>query len=224
MLITFALLMPQITWAMWSDIATIVAAAGTLFAALFALGAIWQTRSLTKQKAQPYVAASLEPHQHVPWVMELVVANYGQTAATNVHITIDPEPLRVVLENPDPDGPTKQTPLPYPKTLSVLVPGQRWGTTWDSIFMRHKHDELPTRYTITLTYDGIKGKRQPQTEYALDWDMYLARGHLGYKTMSNIGDEIAGIRTAMDKIVGPNLVHEVILREAEDGSHTRKSS
>lgn len=224
MLITFALLMPQITWAMWSDIATIVAAAGTLFAALFALGAIWQTRSLTKQKAQPYVAASLEPHQHVPWVMELVVANYGQTAATNVHITIDPEPLRVVLENPDPDGPTKETPLPYPKTLSVLVPGQRWGTTWDSIFMRHKHDKLPTRYTITLTYDGIKGKRQPQTEYALDWDMYLARGHLGYKTMSNIGDEIAGIRTAMDKIVGPNLVHEVILREAEDGSHTRKSS
>ena len=72
MLITFALLMPQITWAMWSDIATIVAAVGTLFAALFALGAIWQTRSLTKQKAQPYVAASLEPHQHVPWVMELV--------------------------------------------------------------------------------------------------------------------------------------------------------
>lgn len=224
MLITFALLMPQITWAMWSDIATIVAAVGTLFAALFALGAIWQTRSLTKQKAQPYVAASLEPHQHVPWVMELVVANYGQTAATNVHITIDPEPLRVVLENPDPDGPTKETPLPYPKTLSVLVPGQRWGTTWDSIFMRHKHDKLPTRYTITLTYDGIKGKRQPQTEYALDWDMYLARGHLGYKTMSNIGDDIAGIRTAMDKMVGPNLVHEVILREAEDGSHTRKSS
>lgn len=224
MLITFALLMPQITLAMWSDIATIVAAVGTLLAALFALWAIRQTSSLTRQKAQPYVAASLEPHQHVPWVMELVVANYGQTAATNVHITIDPEPLRVVLENPDPDGPTKETPLPYPKTLSVLVPGQRWGTTWDSIFMRHKHDKLPTRYTITLTYDGIEGEQQPQTEYVLDWDMYLARGHLGYKTISNIGDDIAGIKKAMDKMVGPNLVHEVILREAEDGSHTRKSS
>ncbi len=224
MLITFALLMSQITLATWSDMATIAAAAGTLLAALFALCAICQTRSLTKQKAQPYVAASLEPHQHVPWVMELVVANYGQTAATNVHITIDPEPLRVVLkDSEDPDGPTSETPLHYPKTLSVLVPGQRWGTTWDSIFMRHKHDELPTRYTITLTYDGIEGKRQPQTEYVLDWGMYLARGHLGYKTISNIGDDIAGIRTAMDKMVGPNLVHEVILREAEDGSHTRKS-
>lgn len=225
MLITFALLMPQITWAMSSDIATIVAAAGTLLAAFFALCAIWQTSRLTKQKSQPYVAASLEPHQHVPWVMELVVANYGQTAATNVHITIDPEPFRVVLEDSeDPDSPTNETPLLYPETLSVLVPGQRWGTTWDSIFMRHEHNKLPTQYTITLTYDGIKGKRQPQTEYALDWDMYLARGHLGYKTISNIGDDIAGIKKAMDKMVGPNLVHEVILREAEDGSHTRKSS
>ena len=54
--------------------------------------------------------------------MELVVANYGQTAATNVHITIDPEPLRVVLkDSEDPDGPTSETPLHYPKTLSVLV-------------------------------------------------------------------------------------------------------
>lgn len=223
MLITFALLKSQITLAMWSDIATIAAAAGTLLAALFALCAICQTRNLTKQKAQPYVAASLEPHQHVPWVMELVVANYGQTAATNVHITIDPDPLRAVLKNPGSDGPTNETPLHYPKTLSVLVPGQRWGTTWDSIFMRHGRNELPTQYTITLTYDGIKGKRQPQTEYVLDWDMYSARGHLGYKTISNIGDDIAGIKKAMDKIVGPNLVHEVILRETEDRSHTRKS-
>ena len=76
MLITFALLTSRITLAMWSDIATIVAAVGTLLAALFALWAIRQTSSLTRQKAQPYVAASLEPHQHVPWAMELVVANY----------------------------------------------------------------------------------------------------------------------------------------------------
>ena len=45
-----------------------------------------------------------------------------------------------------------------------------------------------------------------------------------HKTMNNIGDDIAGIRTAMDKMVGPSLVHEVILRETEDESHTRKSS
>ena len=142
-----------------------------------------------------------------------------------MYITINPEPLRVVLEDSeDPDGPTKETPLLYPETLSVLVPGQRWGTTWDSIFMRHKHDELPTRYTITLRYDGIEGEQQSETEYVLDWGMYLARGHLGYKTMNNIGDDIAGIRTAMDKMVGPSLVHEVILRETEDESHTRKSS
>jgi len=220
MLLTSPATTPNTALSTWTDIASIAAAVGTLCAALLALWAIFQTRRLTTEKAQPYVVASLEPHEHVPWVMELVVSNFGQTAATNVNITIDPKPHRLVLEAPtDPDGSeseTTQVPLLYPDALSVLVPGQRWGTSWDSIFMRHDDNDLSRQYTVTLTYEGIKGKQQPSTEYVLDWQMYFNRGHMGFKTMSNIGDDIAGIRTAFEKMVGPNLVHEVVLRDPKD--------
>jgi len=193
-----------------ADWATIIAAVGTLVAALIAFLAILEARRLNTEKSQPYVVASLEPHDQVPWFMELVVRNLGQTAATDVVLRFDPQPVRTRKTD---EG--EQKPILLPDSFPVLVPGQRWSTSWDSIFDRHKSD-LPKRHEVTITYKGIDGKEQTPTRFVLDWDTYFNRGHLGIKTLNNVAQELSGINSQLQKMLSPELIHQVELVEVNE--------
>lgn len=187
--ITLPLVTDALTWL--SDGATILAALATLAAAVAAFLAIRQTHKLNIEKAQPYIVVSLEPHEQVPWIMELVVRNLGQTAATNVKISFNQSPARAQKKEED-----EHDHLLLPRSFPVLVPGQRWGTTWDSIFERHKSG-LPNRYEVTITYLGIDGKTQPAKKYVIDWDTYFSRGHLDVKTLHHVAKELSEIKTVL---------------------------
>jgi hypothetical protein len=192
-----------------ADWATIIAAIGTLAAAIIALVAIVQVRRLNTEKSQPYVVASLEPHEQMPWVMELVVRNLGQTTATDVKLEIEPKPVRTRTTE---DGEHK--PVLLPKSFPLLVPGQRWSTTWDSIFDRDKSD-LDKRHDVTITYKGIKGKDQPPTKSVLDWDTYFNRSHLGIKTLTHVADELGDLNLKLARMLSPGFIHEVELVEVD---------
>jgi len=74
------------------------------------------------EQAQPYVAVAIEPLIGVdPKFQELVVKNFGATAAFNVRLESEPPMERAAV-----DG--RALTLP---TLPTLVPGQDWRVLWD---------------------------------------------------------------------------------------------
>src|SRR5207248_1820045 len=85
-----------------------------------------EAQRLRREQAQPYVAAFIDEtgtgiHQY-----DLVVKNFGTTAATDVRVKITPPPRSANLRNSDVEHWLK-----VPEAIPVLVPGQQWATYWD---------------------------------------------------------------------------------------------
>lgn len=108
-------------------------------------------RALREEQAQPYVVVSLaQADAQSPYLMFLVIRNYGSTAAQDVKITMTPPPtLRA--------GPDDVRDLPLPPLIPTLVPGQEWRTVWRTGF-DDPGGELPTRFDATAEYTDSRGE------------------------------------------------------------------
>lgn len=179
----------------WTDAATILAAAGTLAAALVAAVAVVQARRLQDEKAQPYVVALVENNPNVAEMLELSFKNVGETAARDIQISFDPKPQRSAWGSRD-----KTEDLSLPATLPVLVPGQEWRTTWDSSHSRHGSG-LPHRHEVTLTYTGLKGRKSSET-YVIDWEHLYSRGYMEEKTVHHLAKDVHEMRRLFARAVG----------------------
>jgi hypothetical protein len=73
------------TWSAVGDLAGATAALGTLAVAIGAVYAAFQqvrqARELREEQARPYVAVFMEPSTRSPRVIDLVIRNFGSTAA-----------------------------------------------------------------------------------------------------------------------------------------------
>jgi hypothetical protein len=78
----------------WSAFGALMAAAGaigTLIVAVVAARAAFrqvaEARELRQEQAQPYVAVYMEPSAATPEIVDLVIRNFGATAAHEVRLT-----------------------------------------------------------------------------------------------------------------------------------------
>lgn len=127
-------------------------------------------------------------------------------------MTVDPHPVRTRVGN---NG--KPQPVLLPKSFPVLVPGQRWVITWDTIFDRN-NSELPERHEVTIAYKGIKDQAQLATKFVLDWDTPYSRSHIDVKTVHHVASELHQINSTLDKMLSDSLVHRVELVEIDWGA------
>ncbi|MGO4431761.1 hypothetical protein AB4Y88_00240 [Paenarthrobacter sp. RAF9] len=132
----------------------------------------WRSRSLQRrlqtEQAQPYVVAYLEVDQIKPYLVNLVVKNLGSTMATSVTIGSFTDMHR----SPRPPA-TDPTPMELPEQIPSLAPQQEWRTFWDASYL-YKDSALPTEFTVTLNYAGIKGEGFSH-RYRLDWNPLFIR-------------------------------------------------
>lgn len=121
----------------WSALAGCVTAAVAVAVGVVAWSQLGEARSLRLEQAQPYVVAFMEstPH-HQGGHVDLVVRNFGSTAALNVEVRIEPVPRRSGN-----DLGTYQD-VKVPDKIPVLVPGQEWRTWWDTAPRRAKANLL----------------------------------------------------------------------------------
>ncbi|MDQ0868984.1 hypothetical protein QFZ70_001457 [Arthrobacter sp. V1I9] len=160
-----------------TDWISAVSSAATLaIAILAALVAAWQlreakkariqTKKLELEKAQPYVVVYME-ESISPEFIDLVIRNYGQTAAFDVKLQLDPLPTRTQQD---------AEVVELPEVIPVLAPGQEWRTHWDSATERYDSD-LPERHEGTVTYWGPRDvyKDKLTSEAILDWSIYKLR-------------------------------------------------
>lgn len=164
-----------LAWAAWAAIALGVVAL------VFANRQISRSRRLASEQTRPHVAMLMEPHAADWHVIELVVRNFGKTAAYDIRFSFPNPPTVAEYENAS-DGYADVVPLQLPRELPVLAPGQEWRMVWDSALDRGEIGSgIESRFSGKVIYydrpDAPRGwrfwqrERRPlETSVVLDWD------------------------------------------------------
>jgi len=148
-------------------------------------------QELEVERAQPYVVAYTEPSGATPVIIDLVVRNYGATAATDVRISLNPWPMRRASADGKPEK------VEIPDVIPVLAPGQEWRTMWDSGIAR-KDSDLPDRHAGKVTFRGIKGVKR-ESDVVLDWTIYRSRRWVEVRGIHDAAVALREMKTIMKK-------------------------
>ncbi|MBS4728741.1 hypothetical protein MSM1_10490 [Mycobacterium sp. SM1] len=166
------------TWLAWGAWAALALGAVAL---VYANRQIQRNRQLTTDQIRPYVSMFMEPHAADWHVIELVVKNFGKTAAYHVKFAFTNPPTVAAYEQAS-DGYADVVELGLPTELPLLAPGQEWRMVWDSALDRAQLGEaIESRFTGTVTYydrpERSRGwrvwRREPRplhTDVVLDWN------------------------------------------------------
>jgi len=163
----------------WLTVAVWAAVVLGIIALIYVSRQLKRNRELRIEQMRPHVAMFMEPHAADWHVVELVVRNFGQTAAYDIEFSFLNPPTVAQYENAH-DGMVDIAELRLPGELPVLAPGQEWRTVWDSSLDRYElGGSIEWRFVGTVTYhDGPeqktgwrKGRRRSyKTNVVLDWD------------------------------------------------------
>lgn len=172
-------------WAALGTWATVALAVGAVIVARDQLN---EARDLRREQAQPYVVAFMEQNPHAPQAVELVIRNFGVTAARDVKITASP-PLR---RTGDAGGAPESVWLP--SVVPVLGPGQEWRTFWDTSPQRASDDALKNedRYEVRTSYEGVGGQRVNYLS-VLDWGAYKGKRWMETKTIHHAAKSLGSL-------------------------------
>jgi hypothetical protein len=195
--------------ASWTAIAAWVGVAIALIAAYVGLSQVSEARSLREQQAQPYVVAFLDASAVGPMYVDLVVKNFGATAARSVRVMLDPSPQRAVSRGNEA--------VWMPDLIPLLVPGQEWRHFWDFTDARLRSDPaLPDKYNATFSFADRRGRAFSE-QFVLDWEPITQRAsvvahspHDAVQAMREIRQTLAGWN---EGVMGGAL--RVIVRDGE---------
>jgi hypothetical protein len=154
----------------WTAAAAWVTASVAVAAGATAAVQLREARRLRLEQSQPYVVVFMEASQADDSFIDLVIRNFGSTAATDVRVQIDPRPRRIAT------GEGKEE-VWLPDRLPVLVPGQEWRTLFDSTHQRFETD-LPQNHHATVRFKDSGQSREFVYDFELHWEPYFMRGHM----------------------------------------------
>ncbi|MEG3634527.1 hypothetical protein [Micromonospora palythoicola] len=149
-------------WAAGAGWTTVVIA---LIASIAALRQVREARRLREEQAQPYVVAYMEHSPADMQFIDLVIKNFGTTAARDVRIYAQPALKRSTGQGADTED------VGLFKVLPILVPQQEWRTFWDS-GMNRKDTDLPDEHVVKVEYKDSRGRIMEPTTAVLDWSVY----------------------------------------------------
>lgn len=183
-------------WSATAEVATAIVALCAVFLGLRQLREAQTLRlqqeqhalSIRRERAQPYVAVFMEPLRAVdPKFQELIIKNFGATAAYNIRVESKPEIVR------EQEGDSQKVPLPL---IPTLAPGQEWRVLWDFFPRRHSAG-LPDRHDVKVRFEDSHGESF-EFAYVLDWAMNRDRlsvhtfgMHHGVKELKKIRELLA---------------------------------
>lgn len=149
-----------------------------LIAALvYAWRAYQRARRHAEELMQPNVAMYMEPAANDWHLVELVVKNFGQTAAYGIRFEWAHPPTVGKYENVYEDRYVDIVPLNLPAEIPYLAPSQEFRIVWDSALDRRELGEtIASRFDGAVTYfdkPTSKGSKQAGRQFrsaaVLDW-------------------------------------------------------
>ncbi len=152
------------------------------------------TRDLAEEQARPYVVAYLEPSGiGDAGLVDLVVRNFGKTAARDVTMTCDPELRRSTSNEDDPTEP-----VVIFDRLGLLAPGQEWRTYWDRTWVRHGRPDLANRHEVVLRYRDPRSQSLEEW-LSLEWAPLINRDTLTVYGTHHIADALRRIEKTLGR-------------------------
>lgn len=174
-----------------------VEAAGTLATAVIAgVGLIYASRQtrharLTREEVtRPYVVAYMEMSPLADQFYDLVIKNFGQTAAYDVRLIATPAIVRS-------SGSAEPEVVRLFDTLPTLAPLQEFRTFYDRGWMRKG---LPVSHQVEVSYGRVPGapeKERLHTDCALSWAIYEGNRALSPTRLKEVVKALEAIATAI---------------------------
>lgn len=150
----------------WSALAAWSTVALALVAGMIAYRQLAEARRVREEQSQPYVVVYAEESGAGPFILDLLIKNFGTTAATDVRLEATPKLQR--------GRGTEVEDVIIPKVIPVLVPGQEWRTLWDSTITRSQ-STLPRQHEVMVRFSDSQRKRHFEYPMVLDWEPHLSR-------------------------------------------------
>jgi hypothetical protein len=160
-----------------------------LVAALVAGFQVREARRLREDQARPFVVVDFQVTR--PPEIRLAITNLGKTMARDVRVSFDP-PLQSSLDRAG----NRRADL---RMLNEPIPAMPPGKVYSTLFDVGLHDELPSRYMVTVAYQGDHGRQYPPDTFPLDLGLY---GDLEFETPGTIKDlyhELHNIARTLDR-------------------------
>jgi hypothetical protein len=148
-------------WAATGQVSTAVIA---VLAAIFAFVQIRQARTERREKDAPYVIVFSSYRRFGPMLLTSPSPTSGHTLARDATISFDRK-----LESTSRTGDLDEAKV-VREGISTMPPGMKLSTLFDLTHERIK-TELPMSYTVTVSLENSRGKRQ-RLQYPLDLGIY----------------------------------------------------
>lgn len=171
----------------WIAVGTVGTMLVAIVAAIVALRQVAEARHLREDQTRPYVVVDVESSPAGLQVLNLVIANAGQTLARNVKLNFEPE-LRSSEE-----GYVLHETVLMREGIKTMPPGRRIEVWFDRAFKRDKTG-LPMRYDVTVEYDDARGQRQEPLRYVLDLAHLYGPLYIGVKGVHDIVKALEDVR------------------------------
>jgi hypothetical protein len=183
--------------AAWSALAAWAGVCIAFAAGVVALRQLKEARRLRSEQAQPYVVVYTEESPAGPTNIDLVIKNFGSTAAIDVRVTFSAPLESAVLE--------EYSPIRTPEVIPVLVPGQEWRTFWDTTQARDAASDLPSKYTAEVAFKDSHDKESFRFRFELDWRVLIDRGFVQVYTQHDGVRALRDISKVLNdaKVTGP---------------------
>ncbi|WP_216636403.1 hypothetical protein [Mycobacterium sp. IS-1496] len=161
----------------WLAVATWAALVLGVVALIYVSRHLRRSRDLRAHELAPHVVMYMEPHAADWHVIELVVRNYGRTAAHDIRFEFTYPPTVARYEDRA-DGTPDVVELELPDELPVLAPGQEWRTVWDSAIDRNElGGSIRSRFDGVVTFHdesrragrASRRRRVHTSRVVLDW-------------------------------------------------------
>jgi len=191
----------------WTALAACVTAGVALVAAVIGGRQLAEARTLREEQAQPYVVVFPDEAGGDPRHIDLVVKNFGKTAATDVRMKFSSELHSAALQD--------HSPVKIPAVIPTLVPGQEWRTFWDFCPARAKAPDLPSIYSATVDFKDSHGERSFTATFEINWDALQARGFTTAHTTTDTARALREIKDLLRKWNESTGALSVIVRDGD---------
>jgi hypothetical protein len=162
---------------------------------------------LRSEQAQPYVVVYTEESPAGPTNIDLVIKNFGSTAAIDVRVTFSAPLESAVLE--------EYSPIQTPEVIPVLVPGQEWRTFWDTTQARDAASDLPSKYTAEVAFKDSHDKESFRFRFELDWRVLIDRGFVQVYTHHDGVRALRDISKVLNDAKSPGRALNVVARDGD---------
>lgn len=157
----------------WLSIAQWVTVGIAAAAAIFALNQVQEARRTRERQTQPNVVAFADLNAEDWGWLDVIIKNFGQTAAYNVRLHFEPWPTVVPWVNPRTGDTVTRLPVPV---IPVLAPGQEWRSLWDNGEARQRAE------FDRESFEQARGYIHPSFEESLPDDVGMCfAGHVTFE-------------------------------------------